>query len=50
VKFPDSVEAATGLEIEFPEQVKALQTKERSVTRIPADYEEIKRYLMQQFR
>lgn len=50
VKFPDSVEAATGKEIEFPEQVKALETKERSATRMPADYAQIKQYLTERFR
>jgi threonine synthase len=50
VKFPESVEGVTGQKIPLPDQVKVLEKKERRATLIPAEYAEIKQYLLDQFR
>lgn len=45
VKFPDSVEAATGLSVPIPEKVRPIMEAEKRSTEIPARDEALKSYL-----
>lgn len=46
VKFPGIVEKATGSKIDFPQNVKHLLGKQKQSTRMPADFEVFKSWLM----
>ncbi|KPH12564.1 threonine synthase [Chryseobacterium sp. ERMR1:04] len=46
VKFPDAVEKATNIKIELPESLVDLMNKEKKTVEINADFEELKRILL----
>ncbi|GAB3011892.1 threonine synthase [Niabella terrae] len=46
VKFPESVEQATGREIPIPEALQAMMTQEKKALELAPDYEELKRFLL----
>lgn len=46
VKFPDAVEKATNIKIEVPESLADLMSKEKKTVEINADFEELKRILL----
>lgn len=46
VKFPDAVEKATNIKIELPESLADLMNKEKKTVEINADFEELKRILL----
>jgi threonine synthase len=46
VKFPDTVEDATGRSIEFPEQVQHLLSAEKKSILMNADFNDFKEWLM----
>ncbi|MEO6681381.1 MAG: threonine synthase [Ginsengibacter sp.] len=46
VKFYDVVEPVTGEKIPLPEEIQALLTKEKKTVKIPADFKQLKNYLL----
>lgn len=46
VKFPDSVEKATGEKIKIPRSLEGLMTEGKKTTEINSDFEELKRFLL----
>lgn len=46
VKFPDAVENAISTKIEIPQSLDALMKKEKKTVEINADFEELKRFLL----
>ena len=46
VKFPDSVEQATGKSVEIPKSLEELMTQEKFTTEINPQYEELKGFLL----
>ncbi|WP_099769320.1 threonine synthase [Chryseobacterium sp. 52] len=46
VKFPEAVEKATHINIEVPEALEDLMKKEKKTVEINADFEELKRFLL----
>lgn len=44
-KFPDEVEEILGIEIEVPESIRDLESKQEKFEKIPADYDKFKRFL-----
>ncbi|SDJ42392.1 threonine synthase [Chryseobacterium jejuense] len=46
VKFPDAVQNAIKTEIEIPQSLNALMKKEKKTVEINADFEELKRFLL----
>lgn len=48
VKFPEAVEKAANIKIGIPEALNNLMKKEKKTVEIPADFEELKRFLLNQ--
>jgi len=48
VKFPEAVEKAIHLEIDIPEALNDLMTKEKKTVEINSDFEELRRFLLHQ--
>ncbi|PQA95958.1 threonine synthase [Chryseobacterium shigense] len=48
VKFPEAVEKAASVKIEIPEALNDLMKKEKKTVEIHADFEELKRFLLNQ--
>jgi len=46
VKFPDAVEKITGKEIELPLFIKDIMTRQKKSTKMKAEYNELKNYLL----
>ena len=46
VKFPDSVEQATGKSVEIPKSLEELMKQEKFTTEINPQYEELKEFLL----
>lgn len=46
VKFPDAVEKATHIKVEIPTGLKDLMNREKKTVEIHADFEELKRFLL----
>lgn len=46
VKFPDAVEKITGKEIELPLSIKDIMTRQKKSTKMKAEYNELKNYLL----